>query len=91
MWCVRTRADRFRSAVDRDGIVVWSLDAWRRLDPDAAGQFVEPPAPDHERSQRAFIAATGLDEGVKLAASIRQAHRLYPGGPHVKASHSSRV
>lgn len=91
MWCVRTRAGRFRSAVDRDGIVAWNLEAWRLLDLAAATEFIDQQDRERRNTQRAFIAATGLGDGVKLAASIREAHRLYSGGPYVTASHSSRV
>jgi len=91
MWCVRTRDGLLRSAVTSDGIVVWSMRAWLQTDPEAAVQFAEDVEREQERRQRAFIHATGLGQGDKLAASMREAHRRNTGGAHVKATHQSRT
>jgi len=90
MWCVRVRGGQFRSAVDGDGVVAWSLPSWRALDPAAANQYTEARRMSLEAAELAFISATGLDRSDKIGASIRQAHRRY-GGLHVTTSSSSRL
>lgn len=82
MWCVTCVPGfqrRFRYATRRaDGLVVTSLPAWRRIDPAAADQFVEPD--DTARAlQHEFMVATGLASRGVLSASMNQAGAKFAG------------
>lgn len=93
MWCVRVHPDgRFRAASEQPtaGRAAFSLDGFRRMDPDAAEQFAGAPTADESRRlQLAFIAATGLDLSARLTASMRQARTTYGGTPCADRSTSA--
>lgn len=94
MWCVRVHPDgRFRSASEHSSAgqrAAFSLAVFRHMDPDAAAQFAGSPTADESRRlQLAFIAASGLDLGAKLSASMKQARTTYGGSPCANRSTSA--